>query len=294
MVWRCFFCFSLLLCWIGLFTACSPPAAQATPLPNWSPTPEAHPSTPTATLAVPTETDTPTPLPATSTTLPQTPILTLEVCSPLQGYDLDDLPDIISNPYNPPAPGSDDPHQGVDLADRLPDSQAAVTGMGVRAVLSGQVAGVVADRFPYGNAVLVETPLQDFPDGWLAEGFLPDPLPQPLVNPALTCPQVTPPTSESGMRSIYILYAHLQAQPEVEPGQQVRCGDSLGAIGESGNALNPHLHVEARVGPAGAVFSSMAHYDNRATQDEMGLYCLWRVSGVFQVIDPLVVFALQP
>jgi hypothetical protein len=54
------------------------------------------------------------------------------------------------------------------------------------------------------------------------------------------------------------------------------------------------LHVETRIGPAGARFASLAHYDNRATPEEMGLYCLWRISGLFQLVDPLAVLALQP
>ena len=55
----------------------------------------------------------------------------------------------------------------------------------------------------------------------------------------------------------------------------------------SGNALNPHLHLEARVGPAGTRLDSMAHYDSSASPAEMAAYCLWRVSGAFQRINPL-------
>ena len=57
----------------------------------------------------------------------------------------------------------------------------------------------------------------------------------------------------------------------------------------SGNALNPHLHIEARIGPSDASFSSLAHYDASATIEEMQNYCLWRISGLFRVLDPLQV-----
>ena len=160
--------------------------------------------------------------------------------------------------------------------------------------MSGQVAGVIEDRFPYGFAVLVETPLQDLPANWLPLDYLPEPLSAPLVNPALTCPVIQLPTASSAGRSIYTLYAHLQSQPLVSPSQEVSCGESIGNIGESGNALNPHLHVETRLGPVGVKFPSMAHYDNRAKLEEMGLYCLWRVSGVFQLLDPMGLLSLQP
>ena len=68
------------------------------------------------------------------------------------------------------------------------------------------------------------------------------------------------------------------------------CGQVIGAIGESGNALNPHLHLEVRLGPAGVRFPGMAHYDSGASPDEMAAYCQWRVSGAFLTLDPLRLF----
>ena len=79
----------------------------------------------------------------------------------------------------------------------------------------------------------------------------------------------------------------------MQTGQEVACGQPLGAVGSSGNALNPHLHFEVRVGPSGAPLYSMAHYDASATPQEMAMYCLWRVSGWFQLFDPLKLL-LQP
>ena len=65
------------------------------------------------------------------------------------------------------------------------------------------------------------------------------------------------------------------------------CGQAIGSVGMSGNALNPHLHLEVRVGPAGIRLESMAHYDTSATAQEMANYCRWRVSGLFQLVDPM-------
>jgi murein DD-endopeptidase MepM/ murein hydrolase activator NlpD len=200
---------------------------------------------------------------------------------------------LVSNPFNPPQPGSDDPHQGVDLADRLPGSQVTLTGRIVQAALAGKVAGVIEDRFPYGNAILIESQLE-----WMttseAQALLPTPLATRRVNPALTCPEVDPPYPAGTGANLYILYAHLEEPPSLTMGQMVGCGEALGAVGKSGNALNPHLHLEARVGPAQAQFFSMGHYDNRVSAEEMGLYCIWRVSGVFQLVDPLALLRLKP
>ena len=48
-------------------------------------------------------------------------------------------------------------------------------------------------------------------------------------------------------RSLHSLYAHLQAAT-VQPGQRVRQGEQIGAVGKTGNArhrwISPHLHLE--------------------------------------------------
>ena len=71
------------------------------------------------------------------------------------------------------------------------------------------------------------------------------------------------------------------------------CGELIGATGDTGNALNPHLHVEMRVGPAGANFESMAHYESRASDVEMASYCQWRVSGEFVLVDPGLLLGVE-
>jgi murein DD-endopeptidase MepM/ murein hydrolase activator NlpD len=203
---------------------------------------------------------------------------------------IEELEDRIVNPYQPPQVGSDLPHHGVDLADPG-KGEIALPGQPVQAALPGEVALVLHDRFPYGNAVLVETSLDDVPVGWLSALQLPKPVPTLSFIPVLTCPQPqTLPDWAADERSIYLLYAHLRDAPALQVGDSVACGQELGAIGDSGNALNPHLHLEARLGPAGVRFASLAHYDGSATPEEMYNYCTWRVSGWFQHFDPLSIF----
>ena len=47
--------------------------------------------------------------------------------------------------------------------------------------------------------------------------------------------------------AIYTLYGHLQ-EIQVEAGQEVKAGDTLGLTGSSGIAIGAHLHFEVRVG----------------------------------------------
>jgi murein DD-endopeptidase MepM/ murein hydrolase activator NlpD len=76
--------------------------------------------------------------------------------------------------------------------------------------------------------------------------------------------------------------------PGFQVGDPIECGEALGQVGQSGNALNPHLHFEVRLGPAGIQLKSMAHYDASASAEEMSNYCTWRVRGVFQLVDPML------
>jgi murein DD-endopeptidase MepM/ murein hydrolase activator NlpD len=230
---------------------------------------------------------------SSATALPSpTPVPRLQICSPLEGVARSQLPDMIHNPFNPPRVGSDDPHQGVDFADLQGPDHIAVTGLPVTAVLSGRVAMVTIDRFPYGNAILIETPLDDLPAVLLDSLDLPQELSPHANRSALTCPPQTPPPWDLSQRSLYLLYAHMLTPPDFQLGQPVTCGEILGAIGSSGNALNPHLHLEIRLGPSNASFASMAHYDSSATPQEMAAYCTWRVSGYFQLVDPMRLLSL--
>ncbi|MEW5872794.1 MAG: M23 family metallopeptidase [Chloroflexota bacterium] len=165
----------------------------------------------------------------------------------------------------------------------------------VQAMLAGHVAAVIVDRFPYGNALMIETPLSELPPDGLAQLAFPARAPTMAPNPALTCPApeagLFPETSE---RSLYVLYAHLQAAPDFSLDEAIACGAELGKIGQSGNALHPHLHVEVRLGPAGARFTGMAHYVANASAQEMSNYCTWRVRNIFQLVDPVVLLQRLP
>ncbi len=271
------FCLCLALC----LSACKPQAASPS-----TPTSARIPQMPTPT-SLPTAT--PTSPPPTLTQLP-----VLKLCTPLQNLPLSQMPALVSNPYHPPAPGKDDPHAGVDLAVRLGDTQMAMPGHPVQAALAGQVAMNLRDRFPFGNAILIETTLDSYPAGWWQPAEIPEPAPTLPPRSALTCPAAPAPTfPDPNRRSLYVLYAHLQQPSSFNPGDPVACGQVIGAIGSTGNALNPHLHFETRVGPAGLRLDSMAHYHSSATPAEMSNYCLWTVSGLFQLVDPLKVLNLK-
>ena len=265
-------------------------------------------SKPPTLTGTPFRTDTPIPSKtgapsATASPAPSTPTLSPTavvpsktpgpvVCSPLEGFEIPDLADLITNPFAPPRSGSDDPHQGVDLSDIDPLYQIALEGRRVQAVMAGVAAGVIADRFPYGNALIVETPLEQLPAELAGAIQLPTPAPTRQGHPSLTCPESeNPAVWDESVRSLYLIYAHLKEPPLFQAGDTILCGQELNAIGSSGNSLNPHLHLELRVGPTGARFDSMAHYTGSASPQEMSNYCLWRVSETFQLLDPMQLFS---
>jgi murein DD-endopeptidase MepM/ murein hydrolase activator NlpD len=255
-------------------------------------------ATPTATS---TPTTTPNPTPTATQPLPTLTQITKRIyISPLEDVPVVVLPGMVTNPFSPPRSGSDDPHQGVDFSVVDSGTGIALSGNPVNAVLGGTVAGIVEDRFPYGNAILVESRLDGLSPLLLDSIPLPTPAPIHISHPILTCPDLDlsdyagiPEQGVDSERSLYLLYAHLQDPPDFHLGDPITSLQVLGAIGDSGNALNPHLHVELRVGPSDFQFPGMAHYDASASQEEMGYYCLWRVSGAFQVIDPMVLFMIE-
>jgi murein DD-endopeptidase MepM/ murein hydrolase activator NlpD len=267
--------------------------SQSTPVPETSQAQSIHTPHP-PTLSPPEPTASPSP----PTSIPAAMNPAPEICSPLQGIPLASLPETISNPFHPPAAGSDNPHQGVDFADINEGNRIALEGRPVLAVLEGTVVAVISGRDPYGNALLIETPLERLPVSWVQQLGIPSP-PLPAEIPAyhtpLSCPRLSNEVpGDANKVSLYLLYAHLQAPPALEPGDPVSCGQEVGVIGSSGNSLNPHLHLEVRYGPGGAGFAGMAHYDPAALPEEMDAYCIWRVSGVFPLRDPLALLFLTP
>lgn len=245
------------------------------------------------TESTPASSPTPSPEPATpaiASTATVTPTPELKVCSPFDDWNRAQLIDAISNPFHPPPLGSDDPHQGVDFSDIDPVYGYAREGLAVHAVLSGRVVGVINDRFPYGNAVVIETALENLPAGLT----LPTERPEVTETTTLTCPPAIELDFGETMDSLYLLYAHMQTPVGFTVGDPIECGQPLGNVGGTGNALAPHLHIEARLGAPSQRFTSMAHYDSSASEVEMANYCAWRVSGAFVLVDPMVVISLLP
>jgi murein DD-endopeptidase MepM/ murein hydrolase activator NlpD len=186
------------------------------------------------------------------------------LCSPLGIHPLEELPQIVGDPYKPPPPGREERHHGVDFAYYHWQDRDTMLGEPVQAVLTGVVATVLDDLYPYGNMVIVETPQ--------------DSLPVDIVELL----------EFSKGESLYLLYAHMNQTPMVVLGETVEACQPLGEVGMSGNTDIPHLHLETRLGPAGTVFESMRFYSTSATIEEMENYVLWRTSGVYRHFDPMI------
>lgn len=238
---------------------------------------------PTPTV-IPSETANPT------LTATQEPVL---LCSLFKGEDEVDLMNRISNPFYRPAPGSDNPHQGVDFSEYDPVNRYATSGKPVQALISGRVAMVVEDAFPFGNAIIIETAYDDLPLDWRIKlaGYLP--VYRQAFHTNLSCfGDWENPSGDIERTSLYIMYAHFESPVRYELGDYINCGAEIGQIGMTGNALAPHVHVEMRVGPAGEVFEEMEHYDASASLTAMENYCRWRVSGWYHLLDPMeILFA---
>lgn len=219
-----------------------------------------------------------------------TPYPTSAVCSPLEGLSFEEVNSIKTNPLKLPSPGIDDGHHGIDYSFWTFGSLDTIEGMGINSVLNGVVAGIVNNRFPYGYMIMLETPLETLPPGLRSQLEAIQPLPLPdLNNSPLSCPAISSADFSSTSRSLYLLYAHMLEKTELFPGDQVACGEILGQVGNSGDSSNAHLHFEARIGPSNFRFTEMAHYLNDSSNIERLNYCAWRVSGVFQLVDPQLI-----
>ncbi len=243
----------------------------------------------------------PSSLPPTATIFPTpTPKILNNICSPLQGETLKSLSEIISQPFKMPPPGSDDRtkgHMGVDFSYYRRNDRIGIQGLPVFSSLEGKVISVLKNKEVYGNAVIIETPLDQIPPNWIASLQLPSPV--PTVEPPriiLTCPKITQDPNlglDLSKRSLYLLYAHLDQPPTLGIGDLVSCGQQIGAVGNTGYSTNPHLHFEARIGPTGAVFNDIDHYIASASEIARYNYCIWRVTNLFQLIDPMKIINLN-
>jgi len=252
------------------------PLATATSLP-----------TGTATVIPPTATQTLTP---TATAVP----LVTGVCSPLQGIALSDLRLVTSNPFIFKYPFSEGPvgdqnHPAVDLGFFHFKEFDTDVGHPIQALLPGKVIEVLDNRFPYGNMVLIETPLDQLSPALQAQMQIPQPYSADEIKLRSTCqPDPSRISWSSTAKSVYTLYAHMLNPSALKAGDAVQCGQVIGAVGASGHAVvgNEHLHLEIRVGPSDANFGTIADYDAIATPEERYNYCIWALSEIFLPINP--------
>ena len=163
---------------------------------------------------------------------------------------------------------SDEGHHGSDLGYYTRDG-ALFTGTGVRSAFVGKVAGLVMDRPPYGNAVVIESSFANIPAD---------------VREVIGMVQGD---------ALYTLYAHLQNVVSLEPGTGLDCGETFAETGLTGFTGGPHLHIEIRLGPPGQVFDSMGFYRADMSEIERSNYLLWRTSGQFRLVDPMTAFLLR-
>ena len=239
---------------------------------------------PTKTIPVTsTQTQTQTAILPTETPIP------FEVCVPLEDETFESLPLILANPLDIPGFGQDTGHHGLDFAYFQRGDRPSIQGIQIYAILSGRTVLTLDDDIPYGYTIMLETPLGDLPE-WLAEKLMSGYLPVPEdPHYRLNCPPIEPPV-HTGAYSVYHLYAHMEERPNSIPGEWNPCGKTLGTVGNSGYSSNPHLHLETRLGPSGASFQTIAHYENTNTPEQMANYCLWRMSGHYQLFDPFILF----
>ncbi len=222
------------------------------------------------------------------TNSPSTAIQT-DLFSPLEGFKLEELKEIMSNPFFYTGDGKDDGHHGTDFSFYQYKSFEKIENLPVQSITSGRVSSVIYDRLPYGNMIMVETPFSSLPIFLRDYLLLLHPESEIPFHTNLSCPdfQLEENSHNSESFSLYILYAHLNSLPDVQIDSEVLSGYLIGKVGNTGSSGNPHLHLEFRIGPPGYSFEEMSHYDNTASQNEISNYCLWRVSGLFYQIDPM-------
>ncbi|MDF1520937.1 MAG: peptidoglycan DD-metalloendopeptidase family protein [Brevefilum sp.] len=265
-----------------MLSACQPQLVASTVLPP-SPTlePSASPS--------PTQTKSSTSQPTQTMLLPTSTIQAFQVCSPLEEETLDTLSSILVNPLVIPPFGRDDGHHGLDFSYYRRDARESIEGIGVFTILSGTTVLILPDEIPYGNTIVIETPLSELPESLQEklQSFY-QLIPEDIYYQG-ECPEISPPTF-TGRLSVYHLYAHLENPPSFQMGEVINCGVQLGTVGNTGRSSNPHLHLETRLGPSGADLGDMAFYETKYTEAQQANYCLWRMSGYFQLFDPYLIF----
>lgn len=240
---------------------------------------------PTTTTISPTATSTQAP---TYTATPKYVGFTLN--SPLQDMQLSELSEIKTTDFIPPAPGQDNGHHGVDFAYYSRGTHQKMEGLEIYSIMPGKVAGISTELPPYGNLIIIETPLDSIPPGLVNQlPSIPVATPYPH-NPRMeACGDYASDLINFTPGSLYTLYAHMQYPATLQIGDSVKAGDLIGYVGNSGKEYsgNPHLHLEMRLGSSGTEFASMGYYTTSAMDAERLQYCVWRVSGLFILLNPL-------
>ncbi len=214
------------------------------------------------------------------------------IASPLTGIAASELNEIITQTFVLPPKGEDSGHHGVDFAFWRRGDLESIEGTPVVSIFAGKVISAYPKiRTPYGYMVIIETPLSNLPIEVVNAIKLPEASQTPgSPSNRLTCPAGFADWWSTDAKSLYVLYAHMAEPPLVKLGQTVKIGDQLGMVGNTGASSNPHLHLEMRIGPSNAVFNSMGHYDTTTTDQERHNYCMWRVSGEFELFDPMILY----
>lgn len=245
-------------------------------------------------IIIPSIPPTPTPLPTQNISanglLDPTAIPIALISSPLEGFSIADIQTIISQEFKAPPPGEDSGHHGVDFA-FWSLGEKHILGTPIQAVFPGKVAMVeTQEKPPYGFSIMIETPLDSISPQYIQSIKIPT---QPIgtnQNNKLNCPSQSMDSWNSSSKSLYTLYGHLVAASTLQQGDSIQSGQVIGHVGNSGYSSAPHLHLEMRIGPSGSTFTHMGHYDPNTTEEDRHNYCNWRVSGVFQMFDPMDLF----
>ena len=271
----------LLVCVLGL-VACSPSISSTSSVPSETLV--------SSTRTITTEPEpTSTQLQPTLTPVPAATQIPFEVCVPLEDETFESLQQILWNPLDIPPFGNDGGHHGLDFAYYQKGERLSIQGIEIYAILAGKIVLILGNDIPYGYAIIIETPLSNLPSD-LKETLLAQYLPIPEeVFYKGECPEVIPPEL-TGAMSVYHLYAHMEDPPAFDPGDAVSCGEKLGTVGTTGRSTNPHLHLETRLGPSSADLSTMAYYSVSYSDEQRSTYCLWRMSGYYQLFDPFLLF----
>lgn len=214
------------------------------------------------------------------------------ISSPLYGISLQELPGTISQNFIAPPTGEDSGHHGVDFAFWSRGDQASILGLPITAVFPGKVVSAFNEiRLPYGYLIITETPLSAVPQTVLNTIKLPVLSASGGQADKLYCPPGFVDQWNTESQSLYVLYGHLNNPPTLEVGQLVNAGDVIGDVGNTGASSAPHLHLEMRIGPSNASFQSLGHYEVAISDKERHDYCTWRISGVFQMFDPMTILS---